>query len=162
LRMHKSVGEPCRVTLRQLLRDPPVLGPANPRVFVCENPSVVNTAADRLGAHGQPLVCVDGQPKTAVRVLLSSLSRHGSSLRYHGDFDWPGIQISNLIFARHAALPWRMGVTDYRSAPKGVALEGAPATANWDDQLGAAMQAAGRAVHEEQVMDLLLQDLATI
>jgi uncharacterized protein (TIGR02679 family) len=144
------------------LRHPPALNRENvgPAVYVCENPNVVAAAAHRLGARSTPLVCVEGQPKTAARLLLTGLAAAGVRLGYHGDFDWPGLRIANLIIRRHGAVPWRMSAADYARAAGGSVLEGLPVDAAWDERLRPAMQAAGRAVHEEQVLADLLGDLA--
>jgi uncharacterized protein (TIGR02679 family) len=106
-------------------------------------------------------VAIEGQPKTAGRLLLSMLSAAGIRLRYHGDFDWPGIRIANLVIARHGATPWRHGAADYLATASGGGrpLEGEPAVASWDPELTAAMAREGRAVHEEQVLGDLLGDL---
>jgi uncharacterized protein (TIGR02679 family) len=82
-------------------------------------------------------------------------------LRYHGDFDWPGVRIANLVMQRHGARPWRMGVEDYRSASAlgGIALEGDAVEASWDAELARAMTEVGRVVHEERVIEPLMQDL---
>jgi uncharacterized protein (TIGR02679 family) len=162
LRCHAETGEPCYLSTRQLLRARPEfrVTAVGPMAFVCENPSVVAAAANRLGPACQPLICIDGQPKTAVRLLLNQLGSAGVRLRYHGDFDWPGIQIANTILARHQAEPWRMNASDYTMAATGaLELSGTPVVASWDEQLMPAMCRAGRAVHEEQVLDDLLKDL---
>jgi uncharacterized protein (TIGR02679 family) len=159
LRLHAEAGEPYRLTTRQLLREPPALASAA-TVYVCENPTVVAAAANRLGAACAPLVCLEGQPRTAARVLLGLLAAAGVRLAYHGDFDWAGIQIGNLVVRRHGAVPWRFCSADYRAARGGRALEGSPVAAVWDAELQAAMVAGGRAVHEEEVMEALLVDLA--
>lgn len=162
LRLHAEAGEPYRLTTRQLLRDPPVFGPATAGrpVYVCENPTVVAAVANRLGAASAPLVCVEGQPKTSARVLLSQLAAAGAPLVYHGDFDWGGIRIGNLVMRSHGAAPWRFSSKDYRAARGGRELHGTPVSAAWDPNLEAAMVEVGRAVHEEQVLEDLLGDLA--
>jgi uncharacterized protein (TIGR02679 family) len=159
LRLHAEAGEPYRLTTRQLLREPPALA-SGATVHVCENPTVVAAAANRLGATCAPLVCLEGQPRTAARVLLELLAAAGARLAYHGDFDWAGIQIGNLVVRRHGAVPWRFCSADYRAARGGRALEGSPVAALWDPELQAAMLAGGRAVHEEEVLEVLLVDLA--
>jgi uncharacterized protein (TIGR02679 family) len=159
LRLHAEAGEPYRLTTRQLLREPPALAPGA-TVYVCENPTVVAAAANRLGATSAPLVCLEGQPRTAARVLLGLLAAAGAGLAYHGDFDWAGITIANLVVRRHGTVPWRFCSADYRAARGGRTLEGSPVAAVWDRELQAAMVAGGRAVHEEEVLDLLLGDLA--
>jgi uncharacterized protein (TIGR02679 family) len=162
LRLHAAAGEPYRLTTRQLLREPPVFASAGAGqpVHVCENPTVVAAAANRLGAECAPLVCVEGQPRTAARLLLGLLTAAGVPLAYHGDFDWAGIQIGNIIMRRHGAVPWRFSSADYRAARGGRSLRGEPVAALWDPDLQATMLEAGRTVHEEEVLDLLLIDLA--
>lgn len=159
LRRHRAAGEPYRISVRQLLRQPPRL--ACPTVFVCENPSVLAAASDALGAGCPPLVCTEGQPRSAVHLMLQGLSRCGTQLRYHGDFDWPGIRIGNLVVDRYGAIAWRFGTEAYREAAVDatLSLSGPVAEAGWDAALAPAMQAMGRAVHEEQVMGVLLRDL---
>lgn len=156
-------GEPWRISSRQLLRNPPVFSRSitGDTVYLCENPNVVAAAADRIGASCKPLVCLEGQPKTAGMLLLRRLSLAGIRLCYHGDFDWPGIGIANLIMRHHPATPWRMAVADYRAAAMvgGTRLDGSPIHADWDPDLAPAMAKLGRAIHEEQVITDLLNDL---
>ncbi|MGH8931627.1 MAG: TIGR02679 family protein [Egibacteraceae bacterium] len=160
--LHAEAGEPARLTLRQLLRHEPRFSPAvtGHTVFVCENPSVIAAAADRLGPASAPLVCLDGQRKTAARTLLDLLSASGVALTYHGDFDWGGIRIGNVMHRDHAARPWRFSTPDYHATHGGTPLEGRPVPARWDPTLAPALSEAGRAVHEEQLLDDLLGDLA--
>ena len=160
LRLHAKAGEPCRLTLRSLLREPPVWSSEPSTVYVCENPAVVAAAADRLGSRSAPLVCVEGQPNTAARRLLEGLVDAGWTLRYHGDFDWGGIRIANLVMDRHGAKPWRFAAAAYRSTSGGTPLAGEAIEAIWDPELAVAMRAEGRTVHEEQVLEGLLGDLA--
>jgi uncharacterized protein (TIGR02679 family) len=163
LRIYAGAGEPSFITIRQLLAADLAFSreQSGAAVFVCENPGIVAAAARRLGSESRPLVCIEGQPRTATRLLLNRLRAAGVHLRYHGDFDWPGIQIANTIIERHGAAPWRMGVEDYRAAATGsLPLSGAPVAATWDLELTAAMRDIGRAVHEEQVSETLLTDLA--
>lgn len=160
LQLHAEHGEPYRLSVRQLLRYPPRFANLVARtVFLCENVNVLAAAANRLGPHSAPLVCTDGQPKTAARLLLGALAAAGARLVYHGDFDWAGVGIANLIHQRHGAAPWRMSADDYRAAPDGAPLKGKPVAACWDARLEPAMTARGRCVHEEQVLDVLLADL---
>jgi uncharacterized protein (TIGR02679 family) len=162
LRLYADAGEPTFLSIRQLIRTPltfsrEVVGSV---VYICENPSVVAAVANRLGNQTAPLVCIDGQPRTATRLLLNSLQRAGVRLVYHGDFDWPGIQIANTILSRHNAEPWRMSANDYRtSAIHSLALSGLPVAATWDSNLMPAMRELGRAIHEEQVTETLITDL---
>jgi uncharacterized protein (TIGR02679 family) len=160
LRLHADACEPYRLSTRQLLRER--LDWVVPeRVYVCENPAIVATAAGRLDTTGAPLVCVEGQPATAARLLLNQLATAGAALLYHGDFDWPGVTIANYVMREHGAHPWRMSAADYLAADKtrGIELRGAPVIATWDPGLTEAMRAHGLAVHEEKVVETLVADL---
>jgi len=159
-----AVGEPCRITARQLLRFPPSFGRARLGgvVHVCENPSVVAAAADALRDRAKPLLCIEGQPTNAARLLLTALTRAGITLHYHGDFDWGGIRIANHILTTYAARPWRMSSADYLAAATrgGRKLPRNPVPATWDTDLASAMIHKGLAIHEERILDTLLADLA--
>lgn len=161
LLLHADAGEPYRLSVRQLLREAPefTLACVGPTVFVCENPTVVAAAADRLGHRSAPLICLEGQPKSAGTLLLRQLAAAGVQIVYHGDFDWAGIRIANLVLERHSARPWRFDVATYEGTSGGTSLRGDPVAATWDPHLEPAMRAAGRAVHEEQLLDVLLGDL---
>lgn len=157
-----DAGQPVHLTARQLLRDPPDLPVRDRSVFVCENPTVVAEAASKLGARTAPLICANAHPGAAASVLLRQLAAAGARLRYHGDFDWPGITIANGIIGRFGARPWRLDSGAYRSAAAlgGASLRGRPVTAAWDPPLTAAMLEVGVKVEEERVLGDLLADLA--
>lgn len=164
LREHAELGEPLRVTLRQLAGAEPVVLRGAPRVFVCENPAVVSVAADHLGRRSAPLVCLAGHPDTAALVLLRSLAEGGSELLYHGDFDWGGVRIANALGRTLPFSPWRFTTSEYLAAVDGaeqVALGDRAVDADWDGKLRPAMEAKGVAVEEEAVVEILLEDLAT-
>ncbi len=157
-------GEPAYVSLRRLLRAPPAWAVAGREVFVCENPNLLAIAADRWGARCAPLLCTDGMPAAAQRCLLAQLAAAGARLRYHGDFDWPGVHIGNQLMRVHAAQPWRFGAADYQAALIHAAhadyrLAGTPVAAVWDAALAPAMQAHGLALAEEALAATLLPDL---
>ncbi|GLV78708.1 TIGR02679 family protein [Streptomyces hygroscopicus] len=155
-------GEPAVLTLRQLTRTPPRQAP--PVVRVCENPTVLATAADTYGPDCPPLVCLQGQPSAAALTLLRHLHSHRAKLLYHGDFDWGGIRIAAALLRRVPWHPWRYTTADYRAAagrsPLAPSLTGTPATAPWDPGLRAALSELGVRVEEETVLDDLLTDLA--
>lgn len=161
--VHCDAGEPLRLTLRALRRFPPRLD-APVTIYVCENPTVVSAAAEALGERCAPLVCTDGRPVVAVTCLLEHAAEQGCTLRYHGDFDWPGIELATDALRRHHAEPWRLGATDYRralSAGTGTkTLTGCPASTPWSPDLCTAMSEAGLMVEEEAVVNELLEDLA--
>ena len=73
--------------------------PPDGDVFVCENPRVLEAAVD--AGRRRAVVCTQGQPAVVVTALLSSLGAAGAELRYHGDFDWPGITIANALIGSY-------------------------------------------------------------
>jgi uncharacterized protein (TIGR02679 family) len=157
-----DAGEPAVLTLRQLTHSPPRTAPAV--VYVCENPTVLATAADTYGPACPPLICLQGQPSAAALTLLRHLHTHGCALRYHGDFDWGGLRIADALLRRVPWRPWRYTAADYRTAaaatPLAPPLTGTPATAAWDPGLSLALTELGVRVEEEAVLDTLLADLA--
>jgi uncharacterized protein (TIGR02679 family) len=164
LRDRTRAGFETHLTLRDLNRITWRL-PPDTEVFVCENPRVVEAAADR--GCGRPLVCVSGNPTTTALTLLDALHAGGARLAYRGDFDWPGIAIASRMISRYAARPWRMRTSDYEqhvatARDRGTPLPpltGAPVDAVWDPELTPAMTALGVAVQEESALELLLADL---
>lgn len=159
LQLHADAWEPCRISTRQLLRER-LDWQATPHVFVCENPAIIAAAASWPAKPCAPLICVEGQPTTSARLLLSQLDAAGSTLHYHGDFDWPwpGVTIANFVIRAHGARAWRMFAADYLAADdlQGARLRGAVVETTWDPELGAAMQARGLAAHKEQVVEQFL------
>jgi uncharacterized protein (TIGR02679 family) len=160
----RGAGQPAVLTLRQLVSGKPEFGDPG-TVRICENPAVVEAAADSLGPACPPLVCLQGQPSAAALHLLNLLDRTGWSLRYHGDFDWGGLRIAAGLYAQLPWLPWRYGSTDYLDAcsrrPRTPELVGTPALSPWDPDLASALAVEGRRIEEELVLDDLLHDLAT-
>jgi uncharacterized protein (TIGR02679 family) len=156
----QQAGQPMVITLRQLVRDPPIA--AGGRYFACENPAVVSVAAERFGASCPPLVCVRGQPSAAVVHLLRQLTNAGATIQYHGDFDWGGLRIANHLIDRFPVHPWRFGTDDYRAAGSGHTLTGRPTAASWDPDLAPVMRERGIAVEEELVIEHLMADLAEV
>ncbi|MFJ8940268.1 TIGR02679 family protein [Streptomyces sp. NPDC102365] len=155
-------GEPAVVTLRQLTLAPPRTAPA--AVYICENPAVLATAADTYGSACPPLVCIQGQPSAAALTLLGRLHDNGSSLHYHGDFDWGGLRIATTLLDRVPWQPWRYTTVHYHSAaantPATAPLTDTPTTAPWDPDLAPALTELGVRVEEETVLADLLADLA--
>jgi uncharacterized protein (TIGR02679 family) len=153
------LGVPFYVTLHQLMTMPVAV--SRPVGYACENPAVLRRAAAELGPRSAPLLCTEGQPSMAFHHLAGQLA--GGGLRYHGDFDWPGVAIASAVIRRHGARPWRMTAADYlagvRADAEQVRLGGTPQPTPWDPDLAEAMASAGRAVYEETVADGLLADL---
>jgi uncharacterized protein (TIGR02679 family) len=156
------LGVPFYVTLHQLMTLPLTIHGA--LVHVCENPAVLRRAAGELGAQAAPLLCTEGRPSAAFHQLAAAIKGGGGELRYHGDFDWPGLAIASSVMRRHGARPWRMSAADYtagvRSDAEQVRLRGTPQPTPWDPELAEAMAAAQCAVYEESVAGGLLTDLS--
>ncbi len=156
MRERADLGLVTHLTVHELRRAGDLTRPGEV-VHVCENPQVLQ----RLAAAGvdRPLACTSGNPAAAGMLLLSR-----TAVRYHGDFDWPGIAIARRIIERDAE-PWRFGRADYDEAvehlraDRRLALTGRVETTPWDQALSPAMAAANIAVHEEAIVDLLLADL---
>lgn len=137
--------------------------PSGTPVWVCENPSVLAAAA----GTGSTVVCLEGRPSLAARLLLDGLAAGEAQLRYHGDFGGGGLSIANDIIGRLGAAPWRFSTPDHaealeRAASTGTTLRplrGAVPLAVWDPDLAPAIRACGGEVEEELVLDLLLTDL---
>lgn len=139
----------------------PVVVAAGTDVLVVENPRLVEAAAQRhvTGA----VVALNGNPSAAVRLLLDQLLAAGARLRYHGDFDAPGLAICARM-RRLGLQPWRMDAADYRAAVEAAAADGVvlpaedrpvPATP-WDPQLRDELASQRLIVHEERLIDTLL------
>jgi uncharacterized protein (TIGR02679 family) len=161
LDLHRRQGEPVFLTYRQLqpesLFQP--LDPAMRAVFICENPSIVSAAAHEIGATCRPILCTNGQPASAAKLLLSKLRQAGAELHCHADFDWAGLRIIDQLVREYTAVPWRMSVEAYAAADGGVSLDPQPLTTTWAPDLANALRTRGKAVFEEQVVRSLLDDL---
>jgi uncharacterized protein (TIGR02679 family) len=157
-------GDPSYLSLRSLMRTDRYWPVAGRTIFICENPNIVAIAADVLRTGCAPLVCTDGMPAAAQRTLLSQLRRAGACLRYHGDFDWPGIDIGNVMMRSFGAQPWRFTAPDYDKAvrtctPTERRLVQSRREAEWDPLLGRAMRTVCQPIDEEAVAAELLDDL---
>ncbi|MFJ1751612.1 TIGR02679 family protein [Kitasatospora sp. NPDC088134] len=156
-------GEPYLLTLSQLTRQPTDFVLVGCTVHVCENPAILAAAADAYGPDCPPMVCVEGNPSVAARVLLTALAAAGSPLAYHGDFDWGGIRIASTVLRLPGAVPWRYDAAAYLAAVRdghGTPLTtGAPAPSPWDPPLSTALAEHSLRVEEEHLLDLLLADL---
>jgi uncharacterized protein (TIGR02679 family) len=131
-------------------------------VSACENPQVLQAAA-RAGST-MPLLCMAGNPASAGWLVVRRMLAAGTTVRYHGDFDWPGIGIASRLYEA-GVRPWRMDTDAYLTAvrtlpdDRQLALSGSPATTPWDTELSASMRRTGVAVHEESLLPTLLPDL---
>ena len=155
-RLAADSGDPIHVTwwdLRRGLQMAP-----GQEVFVCENPRVLEAIAER-ALGGITVVCTSGRSTLVVLEVLRRLSGSGAHIRYHGDFDWPGIAMTNQLIAMFDVQPWSMSADDYLDSPARLPLVGSEVAPAWDADLGAAMRQRGLAVHEEAVLGGLLDSL---
>lgn len=158
-----EMGVPLHLTA-MALRDAPIAVAPGTVVLIAENPRVIEAAAERRAPIG--LVCTNGNPSTTVRLLIDRLLRCGARPIYHGDFDTPGLAICARMHAL-GVLPWRMGADDYREAlavadADGVTLpveDVAPGPTPWDPSLREVFDGERRILHEERVLDALLDEL---
>lgn len=74
----------------------------------------------------------------------------------------PGLRMTAAAITQHGAEPWRMNASDYRAAASadGPRLRGPEADSPWDPELAGLLRDSGRAVMEERLASLLLDDLA--
>ncbi|MFF0387678.1 TIGR02679 family protein [Kitasatospora sp. NPDC004615] len=156
-------GEPCLLTLRQLTRRPPALDLHGRTVRVCENPAILAAAADAYGPDCPPMVCVEGNPSVAARVLLTAIAAAGSPLAHHGDFDWGGARIAATVLRLPGAVPRRYDAPSYLAAVRrghGTPPHHRhPAPTPWDPSLSSAIAEHALRVEEEHLLDQLLADL---
>ncbi len=102
-----AAGEPLWLTLRSMAGHLSVPSSV-PAVFVCENPSIVEAAADTLGATSHPLICTFGRPSAAALQLLEAVGPQ-TVIRVQADSDATGRAIVAAIIADNpTATPWRM------------------------------------------------------
>ena len=153
-------GEPVWLTLRSLTGT--WTTPASD-VFVCENPTIAEAAADALGSTCPPLVCTDGIASGAALDLLTGLATAGCTIRMRADFDPAGFTIADQVLSvAPGALSWHFNSQTYADEC------GLSGTHDASDDLASAV--AGLRVtydrvcsplHEERVLPLLLSDLTT-
>jgi uncharacterized protein (TIGR02679 family) len=160
LRAAADAGDPVHLTRWDLRRIEGFSSPGRP-LLVCENPRVLEAVAEAY-AGAVPVVCTFGEPNTVVTTVLELLAAQGARLRYHGDFDWPGLAIANRAVTRFGVEPWLMSARDYEGSVRAEAPElvGPPVEPSWDAELGPVMRAHGRCLHEETVLPQLLAGLA--
>jgi uncharacterized protein (TIGR02679 family) len=179
LEQARAVPMPLVLTLDQVrsgaVRPLSRAGPAV--VFVCENPSILESAATALRAAGRAppatataaaacLICVAGQPSLAAVELIQLVASAGATVRYHGDFDWAGLQIAVSLSRSVDWQPWRFEAADYLEAlaqagcgPDPARLGPNPTASPWDPALADAMALEGIALEEEAVVARLIQDV---
>ncbi|MEN3304054.1 MAG: hypothetical protein V7603_256 [Micromonosporaceae bacterium] len=153
-------GEPLWLTLRSISGRWSI--PAGTTVFVCENPNVLEAAADELGPRCPPLICTDGIPSIAALDLIAALAANGCPIAVRADIDDAGfVVVEQVRSVAPAAKTWRFDAVTYASQL------GLPTIA-LDNERGQLRQlreiyAQHRIpVHEEAVLDQLIGDLAAV
>ena len=155
---------PLHVSLLAMQRHP-VTVPTDTPVLVVENPRLVEAAAERRLRCG--VVATNGNPATAVTALLRQLLDSGASAWYHGDFDAAGIAICRRMH-RLGCKPWMMDASNYENA---ISLAGGNRVhlehdtrgcgpTPWDPKLEAAFEDHRLIVHEEFVLDDVLDEFS--
>ena len=159
LRLAAAQGDPVHVTAWDLDHTE-LRFSAEPAVLVCENPRVLEAAAATHGGECS-VICTSGMPGTVAMRLLEHVRACGIELRYHGDFDWPGIAIANRLVSTAGCVPWHMAAADYLVGVRadGPPLTGRPVPPMWDEALGQAMSERSVAVHEEALLERLLPQM---
>ena len=164
LRAAAEGGLPLHVSLLALRRDP-VIVPAGTQVLVVENPRLVEAASER--NLECCVVATNGNPATAVTTLLGQMRTCGASLWYHGDFDAAGIAICRRMHDS-GCQPWMMTAGNYEDAVRraehnGVRLDGDAGDCgptSWDPQLETAFDDRRLIIHEEFVLDGVLNEFS--
>lgn len=155
---------PPRELIQIAWAPPPIAGAW---VFVTENPSVLAAASAQALARNTAtpprVVCTAGTPSQVECAAIGALSAVGWRVAVRADFDPAGLaHMRALLTAAPAALPWRMGAADYLA----VATEGTldlhleEADAPWEPRLAAAMSAHSAHAYEEDLLPILLADIA--
>jgi uncharacterized protein (TIGR02679 family) len=160
VRAMTATGLPMQLSVLALRASPLAVAAATP-VLVVENPRLVEAAAERRLAAA--VLCTNGNPTTAPNLAVAQLRACGARLRYHGDFDAPGLAMTGR--ARDAGCePFRMSAPDYLAALAEASAAGvelprdaaAAPTTPWDLALAVAFDKHRAVVHEERVMDGVL------
>lgn len=158
-----SMGEPTRLTFRQLRHHPLKFTDDHAVVSVCENPSIMAIAADSLADQCGPMICVEGFASHAAIMLIDQIAESNTVMRYHGDFDASGLQIAHQMIVGKKMKPWRMNASDYERVLTKTNLD-LPATQTiietpWDVSLQQSLLSYRKCVLEEMVADDLTEDL---
>ena len=160
VRAMTAAGLPMQLSVLALRASPLAVAAGTP-VLVVENPRLVEAAAERRLAAA--VLCTNGNPTTAPNLAVAQLRACGARLRYHGDFDAPGLAMTGR--ARDAGCePFRMSAPDYLAALAEASAAGvelprdaaAAPTTPWDPALAVAFDKHRAVVHEERVMDGVL------
>lgn len=130
-------------------------------ILLVENPRIVEAAAERRLQRG--VISTNGNPSTAVMTLVSAMLAAGMEVRHHNDFDVAGVGICRRL-AEKGCIPWHMAAEDYDAAVSsatggGLELPVEQAICGptpWDPQLQRRINTVKAVIHEELLLDSLL------
>ncbi|MGH3429064.1 MAG: DUF2399 domain-containing protein [Mycobacteriales bacterium] len=157
-----SPGEPTWLTLRSLDGQWTVSAAS---IFVCENVTVLEAAADELGTRCPPMVCTDGNASLAAQDLIMGLAAAGCALQVRADIDTAGLGIvANILeLTSDTASLWRFDSSTYATATgTNEAHQPTSSVPGEFNRLRDLHAAHGVDVHEESLLDDLLADLALL
>jgi len=157
-----AAAVPIHLSAYALARGPLGVRSGSP-MLVVENPRLVEAAAERRTPF--PVITTNGNATRAVTTLIAQLVDGGADLRYHGDFDAPGIGFCRRMVGL-GCRPWRMDAVHYRTAVEAAEAAGVrlPRESRrwgltpWDPDLAPRLEQEKVIVHEEMVLDELLTD----
>lgn len=160
VRAMTAAGLPVHLSTVALRQAPLRVAPGTP-LLVVENPRLVENAALRRLPAG--VLCTNGNATTAPIEAVGALRAAGARLRYHGDIDVPGLAMSSRA-ADLGCEPFQMTAGAYLTALAAAAEDGVPLPHDpapvpptpWDPDLAVAFAAHRLVVHEERVMDEVL------
>jgi uncharacterized protein (TIGR02679 family) len=153
-------GLPVHLSAAALRHTPLRVARGTP-VLVVENPRLVENAAQR--RLPAAVLCTNGNATTAPLEAIGALRAAGAGLRYHGDVDAAGLAMTGRA-ADLGCVPFQMTTQTYLDALAAAAGDGvrlphdqAPVPPTpWDPGLAVAFAAHRLVIHEERVMDDVL------
>jgi uncharacterized protein (TIGR02679 family) len=166
-RWSAAAGEPLWLSLRSIAGS--WSAPVGATVFVCENPTVLEAAADELGPRCPPVVCTDGIPSIAALDLVAGLAGAGCAINVRADIDEAGfVVVEQVRSVAPAATAWRYDAATYArhlglDAADPAADPAADAAEDEDARLRRLRALHARhqiPLHEEALLGQLLNDLA--
>lgn len=150
-------GEPVWLTLRSITGSWTASSQAT--IFVCENVTVLEAAADRFGAECPPMVCTDGNPANVALDLITGLADAGCGIKVRADFDPVGLNIVDQVCSvAPASAGWQYDATTY-ATHLALDFDSEKPGGNERDSLRTVFGQHRVFVHEEAILEQLMTDL---
>lgn len=150
-------GEPVWLTLRSITGS--WTAPSAATIFVCENVTVLEAAADRFGAECPPMVCTDGNPANVALDLIAGLADAGCAIKVRADFDPAGLSIVDRVCSvAPAAAGWHYDAATY-ATHLALDLDFEEFAGSELDSLRVVFGRHRVVVHEEAILEQLMTDL---